>query len=404
MTKAADRRIAELIARQPPGEHLPGLCSLGQELLEAGDLDGALACFDRALRMDQAYLGAWVGRSDALARKNRTGEALGCLQRALDRDATFAPALLRKASILERLGCHAEATEVLAHLACLPNVRKKSSTPPRGSPPRSTVPPAEGKASPRHKSSASTMRAIRKSLPRGLRRVSTPKQPTPRPSTTPRPLGRLRRNKPLIAIDEPAPRAASVAPDPTPDIDLGKLLVAERNIAEGRLVDALRIVEPLVKVHKESAALWVLRGLALLALGETEHAAKSASEAVRCDATKAAAWKLVSRCALAQKKYIPALDAIERAYGLAPSDGEVHRVRGDVLVAAERHLEAVYAYEKAVHHRPDDAEAWLELGKTLRLLRRTNAASDALDKAAGLALESGSDEIYTEASDLLARL
>ena len=406
MVRAADRRIADLIARQPRGEHLPGLCTLGQEHLDAGDLDGALACFDRALRIDQAYLGAWVGRSDALARKNRPGEALGCLQRALDRDATFAPALLLKASILERLGCHAEATEVLARLACLPSARKRASVPPH-----TTAPPVEAATpSPRPKSSASAMRAIRKASPRALRRVSTPKQPAPRPSMTTRTLGRLRRTKSLVATDEPAPHAASEATLATrsaiPDLDpdLGALLDAERNIAEGRLVEALRIVEPLVKIHADTAALWVLRGLALFALGEAEHAAKSASEAVRCDPTKAAAWKLVSRCALAQKKYIPALDAIERAYGLAPADGEVHRLRGDVLVAADRHVEAMYAYEKAVHHRPDDAEAWLELGKTLRLLRRTNAASDALDKAAGLALESGSDEVYTAASDLLARL
>lgn len=397
MALAADRRIANLIARSPRSEHLPGLATLGQELLDANDLDGALACFDRALRIDQAYLPAWVGRSDALARKNRAGEALGCLQRALDRDGTFAPALLLKAQILERLGCHAEATEVLVRLACLPSTRKKTSTPPR------SATPAEAKASLRPRVSASTMRAVRKPSPRGVTRVSTPKQPATRPSAATRPIGRLRRSKPLIAVEEPPPRPATVEPEALPPT-IAALELAERNLAEGRFVEALRGVEPLVTLHPNDAALWILRGRALLALGEAGTAEKSASEALRCDPTIAAAWKLVARSTLASKKHIPALDAIERAYGLTPGDGEIHRIRGDVLVAADRHLEAIYAYEKAVHHCPDDAETWLALGRTLRLLRRASAASDALDKAAELALENGSDEVYTEASDLLARL
>ena len=396
MALAADRRIANVLARSPRSEHLSVLCALGHELLDADDLDGALACFDRALRIDLGCLAAWVGRGAALSRKNRAGEALGCLERALDREATFAPALLLKAKILEQLGCHAEASEVLERLPCLPSARKTDEEP--------TVPPPT-----RARPSASAMRAIRKPSPRGVRRVSTPKQPLPRPSTTPRPIARLRRPKPLIAIEEPPPRPATVEPVATAtsehgELDPSALVVAERNIVEGRLVEALRIVEPLVGLHPQNAALWVLRGRALLALGEAVHAEKSASEALRRDPTMTAAWKLQARASLASNKHIPALDAIERAYGLVPNDGETHRIRGDVLVAADRHLEAVYAYEKAVHYRPDDAEAWLELGRTLRLLRRATAASDALDKAAGLALEAGSDEVYTEASDLLARL
>lgn len=125
---------------------------------------------------------------------------------------------------------------------------------------------------------------------------------------------------------------------------------------------------------------------------------------MRRDPTKSSAWKLAARCALAQKQYAPALEAIERAYGLAATDPEVHRIRGDVLVAAERHLEAVYAYEKAVHYRADDATTWLELGRTLRLLRRTCAAEKALGNAIATARERDLEAVEAEAAALLARL
>lgn len=364
MPLPVDRQIAELLSTRPRAEHCPGLSELGQELLDLDDPEGALACFDRALRIDQACLLAWVGRADALARKNRAGEALGCLDRALARDVDFLPAIALKAKILESLGCHAEAEEA----------RKKL-------------------APPRRRSSAS-IRATRKSS-RPLRRVSTPPKPAARV------IARIRKPKALVAIEEPAPSRPELE---VPELDLAALLAAERDLAEGRYKDALRAVEPLVNAHPDDGALRVLRGRALLALGAVEHAARSADEAVRIDPTKASAWKLAARCALAQKRHAPALEAIERAYGLAATDPEVHRIRGDVLVAAERHLEAVYAYEKAVHYRADDASTWLELGRTLRLLRRASAAEKALGNAIAAAREASLDAVEAEATALLARV
>ena len=366
MPLPVDRQIADLLSTRPRAEHCPGLSELGQELLDVDDADGALACFDRALRIDQACLLAWVGRADALARKNRAGEALGCLDRALARDFDFLPAIALKAKILESLGCHAEAEEA----------RRKLAPPP-----------------PRRRSSTS-MRATRKSS-RPVRRVSTPPKPAARV------IARIRKPKALVAIEEPAPSRPELE---VPDLDLGALLAAERDLAEGRSKDALRAVEPLVNAHPDDGALQVLRGRALRALGAVEHATRSADEAVRLDPTKASAWKLAARCALAQKRHAPALEAIERAYGLAATDPEVHRIRGDVLVAAERHLEAVYAYEKAVHYRADDASAWLELGRTLRLLRRASAAEKALGNAIAAAREANLETIEAEATALLARV
>lgn len=210
MPLPVDRQIAELLSARPRAEHCPGLSELGQELLDLDDADGALACFDRALRIDQACLLAWVGRADALARKNRAGEALGCLDRALARDVDFLPAIALKAKILESLGCREEAEQV----------RKQLAPPP-----------------PRRRSSA-TMRATRRSS-RPLRRVSTPPKPAARV------LARIRKPKALVAIEEPPPSRPELA---VPDLDLAALLAAERDLVEGRFKDALRAIEPLVTV------------------------------------------------------------------------------------------------------------------------------------------------------------
>ena len=52
---------------------------------------------------------AWCGRAEILARQGRQGEAVGCLERALDANPGFARALLVKGDLLRKLGLREEA-------------------------------------------------------------------------------------------------------------------------------------------------------------------------------------------------------------------------------------------------------------------------------------------------------
>jgi tetratricopeptide (TPR) repeat protein len=85
------------------------LCAAADELLVAGDLDGALDSFDRALQADTRSARAWTGRATVLARRDRFGEALGCIRRALDERSSYAPAVILQAEVLVKAGRRPEA-------------------------------------------------------------------------------------------------------------------------------------------------------------------------------------------------------------------------------------------------------------------------------------------------------
>lgn len=149
----------------------------------------------------------------------------------------------------------------------------------------------------------------------------------------------------------------------------------------GRNVEALRILEALTKEGVSKIEVVVLRGQVLSALGENEAAQRSAERALEIEPDNVVAQRLLARALLDGRQEARALDIAERLVEQRGNDPEAHRLRGRALVASGRHVEAVYAFEKAVMYAPEDAEVWLALGRTLRLLRRSDAARDALTKA-----------------------
>ena len=108
MGSAVEEIIAAVLARNPRPQQPLALCSAGDGLVKDGDIDSALACFDRALRLDPTCARAWVGRAAILNRQGRV-EALGCVNRALDADPGFAPALVLKGDMLRKRGVREEA-------------------------------------------------------------------------------------------------------------------------------------------------------------------------------------------------------------------------------------------------------------------------------------------------------
>ena len=109
LSERIEKRISDVLAKAPVSAHAGALCAAADELLVAGDVDGALECFDRALQTDAKSARAWTGRATALARGARFGEALGCIRRALDERSAYAPAVILQAEVLAKAGRRAEA-------------------------------------------------------------------------------------------------------------------------------------------------------------------------------------------------------------------------------------------------------------------------------------------------------
>lgn len=378
MADGVEAIIAGVLAAAPPGDRGPALCAKGDALVAAGEIDSALACFDRALGLDVALPAAWVGRARILSTRKRDNEAFGCIRRALDADPRCAPALVHKGHILRGRGQPEEA--LVAYDAAL----------------------AAG--------AGEETRAFRALVLRTLGRAD---EPVPRPD----PLVAKKSDPslllgpaivPVTTSKRPSGRVVrtSSAPNRLPQIELDQAVFDDVRALgfAGRHVEGLRKLEPIAKRCPSSREAWTLRGQILFALAQYDAALASVERVVRLDAKDQDALRLMIKILAATHKDVRALETASTLVTLAPNDAEAHRLRADCLVGAMRHAEAVAVYEKVILLVPDDPLPWLGLGRTLRQLRRSAEARMALGKARSLAEAKGHSAIVTQIVELLARL
>jgi tetratricopeptide (TPR) repeat protein len=344
----------------------------------ANRYEDAIESIDRALALSDAPA-MWVLRGDIQAKAGRDDEAKVSYERAVIIDPSSTNAWFQ-------LAMTASKTRDVdaARRACDRFLDLTSADDPRIASVRSLLfqldrHGANGK-------SVDARRPRRRSSSR-MRRISSRALEAVRPEA----------QEPPPAIEEPGGEDDFEA-------TLADLIAADRLHREGQNVEALRKLEKLVKEAPAEIHAWVLRARVLLSLDKADLALASAEKAIALDAASLSAWKVMTRGYLVTRKLERAIDAALRAENVAPRDPEVHRLRGECLVEANRHTEAAIAFEKAVLYAPTDADGWLALGRVLRLLRRSGAARDALEKARDLAESNARPEVATEARVLLERL
>lgn len=507
MPTDVEKLIATVLAQQPRPKQADALARLGEELQVNGELDPALACFDRALRENPSFARAWVGRAAILATKNRNGEALGCIERALDAEPGFPPAIVQKAELLAKSGARSEAlalfdqaaekdpdsaaiwehraklldeldrpddaiasleraleltdsgalraqlaqlfvrvgrfedaarsyeravmmeSDVVDHwyalgraktkvgrnadaktaferfLALAPTTDRRYATArslledvakkPAVTAPIVPPPPARPEPSPLPRPSA-PVSAPKIETKRDSEAPRSRPTPTPPPTSSPKPPDATSSDRPPIRPSH-KPTASGTIPAQV----YGEVRALA---AESRYVEALRRLEPLVKRLPDRLEGWTLRAMLLEKLAQHDAAITSAERALRIDAGSVEALKVLVAAAAAAKKDARALEAADKLVAAAPDDAEAHRIRARQLVTMLKHPLAVPEHQRAVELAPDDAEAWLELGRTLRQLRRTDDARSALKKAESLAHGCGDAKAASEAKALLEKL
>lgn len=98
--RAADRlRESVDIAPHQPAAHV----GLGRALKALGQIDEAMACFDRAMSADPRYFAAWMERGIALVELDRVHEGLADFDRAIALEPTNPGALSNRGDALRRL-------------------------------------------------------------------------------------------------------------------------------------------------------------------------------------------------------------------------------------------------------------------------------------------------------------
>lgn len=385
-----DRRIADLIAINPRPSQPSALVEMGRDVL-ARDVEAATKCFDKALAIDSRYVPAWIGRSDALCLLGRKGQAVGCIERAIDVDP-------KNAELAER------KSKLLAELA-VASSRNRRFEPPSSQEPIAKAPPSSSRLVAKEEVAA-------KPRPEPAPPAAPPPPPPAPAPPPPPPPPKFDGELEAKPRSEPTPRSEPrPAPVSQPKLEIEEverrsddpLDEAAALHATGKHIEALRKVEPLSRKPDAPVDVWMLRGEICAALDQHEAEIESYTKATKLDPKSVPAWLALANARAALKRLERALDAADQALLLAPFDGLVQKTRGKILLALMQGSAAVSAFEKATQHAPDDAEAWLELGRALRAVRRPDAAREALLRALGIA-ETMQPDLVSAVRDQLEKL
>lgn len=96
------RQLLEDLCKEEP-ERAQAHTNLGNAKLAAGDAEGALACFDRALKLNPNHVSSLFNRGAALKKLGRPKDALAMAERLLKLEPTSQGALDSKAALLAAL-------------------------------------------------------------------------------------------------------------------------------------------------------------------------------------------------------------------------------------------------------------------------------------------------------------
>ena len=211
------------------------------------------------------------------------------------------------------------------------------------------------------------------------------------------------------------------------DVDTLSLL-AEILSATGRHEDTLALLERIIALQPNDAAVYRRQGGALLSLGRADEAIAALRRAIRLDPTNARAHNNLGQ-ALIQLHRIPEAIAshrealrLEPAYAIALNNlGLAYAVAGEhvqavecferaltidppfaaagvnlgiVLDRSDRLEESLRAYDRAVQTAPELFEGWVGRGSVLAKLMRYDLAIAAFDKA--LTLRPGDVSVMTQ--------
>jgi len=94
-----------------PAARIALLLGKGESLLQLGQAEEAIACFDEILRLEPHNTDALVKKGAAIEQLERWDEAIACYDLAIGADRSMATAYLRKGGVCNRMGRSSEALE-----------------------------------------------------------------------------------------------------------------------------------------------------------------------------------------------------------------------------------------------------------------------------------------------------
>ncbi len=161
---------------------------------------------------------------------------------------------------------------------------------------------------------------------------------------------------------------------------------------EGRLSEAARLYEHLLKDNPKDASVSNFLGTVRLQTGDFSSAVKNFENAVENDPSEdfyrqnlAAAYNSLGGTLLSKKDEKGAMEAFEKAVSANPEYVEAYNNLGCLQKSAGRVAEAVESFQKAVSIAPDSEKVLNNLGNALDAAARIDEAIDAYRKAVAIA-------------------
>lgn len=161
-----------------------------------------------------------------------------------------------------------------------------------------------------------------------------------------------------------------------PKMTIASLGLASALIQEGKFVEALGVLDPLV-AQQESALAYDLRGNALMDLERYEEALQSFHKAIALDQSFEEAFYNIGWL-LRNTDEVGAQSAFTKAIDLDNNYASAHRELGWILVKAKQFDLAEGHLRRAAELNPADAWAWVYLGNLLWGQGELSAAEDAM--------------------------
>jgi tetratricopeptide (TPR) repeat protein len=153
---------------------------------------------------------------------------------------------------------------------------------------------------------------------------------------------------------------------------------------QGRLVEAARIYQAVLREQPNHFDAMHLLGMATLQSGRTEPGVNLLRAAIALNGTIAAVHVTLGNGLRELKRPDDALESYDTAISLDPNHAQAWQNRGNALMDLKRPEAAVASYDNAIALRPDFAEAYSGRGNALWELRRPEHAIASFDRAIAL--------------------
>jgi tetratricopeptide (TPR) repeat protein len=327
---AADSRAAGLWVRR------------GRLLEELKRFEDALASYSRAIEVEESA-DVWILRADVLTEQGKLDEVAKCFERAVAADPEHLDGWYRLARTKLKLRDGGGAKDALERFLAL-------------------APTSDGRVSSAQKMLADLVRPPPAAAPEPARTdVQSPPSARAEParaerSAPPEPSAVLERNTPPEPSEQPQPSAQPEPSEPEPSAPLEpsakpaqddgasasgpRLDEVNALLADGRDIDALRALGPLLTEFPNATDAWFARARILIGMGQLEVAITSLERVTRLDRRNRAAWRLMASCWGDLKRPDRGLELADKTVSLDPDDPETHRLRARFLLDLKREKEA----------------------------------------------------------------